>query len=156
MPNRHNIKVDRDVDGLRDTVLRMAAHAEAILEKIGPTDATVVIDLEWNEGSAASLRVGTEYRPAAISGLALQASLTAEGNRVVLPYDESVRIPGWTRLDLGASWQQRLDATTLVWRVVDDNATNRQAWKESPYQFGHVYLYPLAPRTWRTSVQAGF
>ena len=105
---------------------------------------------------AASLRLGTEYRPAALAGLALQAGLTAEGNRVVLPDDESVRIPGWTRLDLGARWQHRLGTTTLVWRLGVDNATNRQAWKESPYQFGHVYLYPLAPRTWRASVQAGF
>ena len=33
MPSRHNIKVERDMDGLRATVLRMAALSEAILEK---------------------------------------------------------------------------------------------------------------------------
>ena len=109
---------------------------------------------------AATLRLGSEYRPAAIAaltamtGLALQAGLVAESNRVVLPYDESVRIPGWARLDLGASWQQKLAGATLQWRVGLDNATNRRAWKESPYQFSHVYLYPLAARTWRVSLQA--
>ena len=45
-----------------------------------------------------------------------------------------------------------------VWRYIAwvPYATNRRAWKESPYQFGHVYLYPMAPRSWRASVQAAF
>lgn len=33
MPNRNSVKVDRDVDTLRETVLRMAARAEAVFEK---------------------------------------------------------------------------------------------------------------------------
>ncbi len=102
----------------------------------------------------ATLRLGAEYHVPALPGLALSANLIAEGDRVVLPYDQSVRIPGWSRLDLGARWRQTPDSTTLTWRVGLDNATDRRAWKESPYQFGHVYLYPLAPRTWRVSVQA--
>ena len=105
---------------------------------------------------AATLRLSTEYRPATVQGLALLAGLAAESDRVVLPYDDRVRIPGWTRLDLGARWRQMVDGTPITWRVGVDNATDRRAWKESPYQFGHVYLYPLAPRTWRATVQAGF
>ncbi|MDQ2780708.1 MAG: TonB-dependent siderophore receptor [Pseudomonadota bacterium] len=109
----------------------------------------------------ATLRLGTEYRVAAFQSPALQdltlmADLIAESDRKVLPYDDSVHIPGWSRVDLGARWQQRLSTTLLTWRVGVDNITNRQAWKESPYQFTHVYLYPLAPRTWRASVQAAF
>ncbi|MBC7939832.1 MAG: TonB-dependent receptor, partial [Chitinophagaceae bacterium] len=49
----------------------------------------------------ATLRLGTEYRPRALPGLALMAHLSAESNRRVLPHDASVRIPGWQRLDLG-------------------------------------------------------
>ena len=105
---------------------------------------------------SATLRLGTEYRPASMAGLTLQAALSAESNRVVLPYDESVRIPGWATLGLGLRWRQELAGSTLQWRVGVDNATNRRAWKESPYQFGHVYLYPMAPRSWRASVQAAF
>ena len=104
----------------------------------------------------ASLRLGGEFRVAQAPGLVLQAGVVAEGNRVVLPYDTSVRIPGWARLDLGVRWRQTLQATTLVWRVGVDNATDQRAWKESPYQFGHVYLYPLSPRTFRASVQGSF
>ena len=105
---------------------------------------------------AATLRLGTEYRVDAIPGLALLANLSAESDRLVLPYDASVRIPGWSRIDLGARWRQTLGSTTLVWRAGLDNATDRRAWKESPYQFSHVYLYPLAPRTLRASVNASF
>jgi iron complex outermembrane receptor protein len=105
----------------------------------------------------ATLRLGTEFRVGALPGLALQADVVAESDRVVLPYDDSVRIPGWARLDLGARWRQAWrEQTTLVWRVGLDNATDQRAWKESPYQFGHVYLYPLAPRTWRASVEVSY
>jgi len=41
----------------------------------------------------------------------------------------------------------------LTWRVGVDNVTDHRAWRESPYQFDHAYLFPLAPRTWRTQLQ---
>jgi iron complex outermembrane receptor protein len=103
-----------------------------------------------------SARLGAAYRVAAVPGLELQAALAAEGDRQVLPDDDSLRIPGWARVDLGARWQQVIDATTLTWRAGVDNVADRRAWRESPYQFGHVYLYPLEPRTWRVSVAASF
>ncbi len=104
----------------------------------------------------ATLRLGSEWALSALPGLSMLAQISAEAERHVLPYDSSVTIPGWTRLDLGARWRQAIDGGTLTWRLGLDNATDRRAWKESPYQFGHVYLYPLAPRTWRASVQAAF
>jgi iron complex outermembrane receptor protein len=105
---------------------------------------------------ASSLRLSAAYRMASLPGLELQGTLIAQSDRAVLPFDTTVRIPGWSRLDLAAQWVQRMDDTTLTWRAGVDNASDRRAWKESPYQFGHVYLYPLAPRTWRISVQGGF
>jgi iron complex outermembrane receptor protein len=105
---------------------------------------------------ASTLRLSAAYRMASVPGLELQGALIAESDRAVLPHDTTVRIPGWSRLDLAAQWIQRMDATTLTWRAGVDNAGDRRAWKESPYQFGHVYLYPFAPCTWRISVQGGF
>jgi iron complex outermembrane receptor protein len=93
------------------------------------------------------------YRVPTIDRLQLTAGLVHEGNRMVLP-DNSISIPGWTRLDLGLRYEQRTDAATLTWRAGLFNATDKRAWRESPYQYGHVYLYPLAPRTWQLSVQA--
>ena len=103
-----------------------------------------------------TLRLGAEYRPARLPGLALQAGLSAEGNRVVLPYDTSMRIAAWHRWDVGLRWAHNVGATAVTWRLAIDNLTDRRAWKESPYQFGHVYLYPLAPRTLRASASASF
>jgi iron complex outermembrane receptor protein len=105
---------------------------------------------------SATLRALGEMRLPALPGLALSAGLVAESDRVVLPYDERVHIPGWGRLDLGARWQHGWKGATLTWRLGVDNASDRRAWKESPYQFGHAYLYPLAPRTWRASLHAAF
>jgi iron complex outermembrane receptor protein len=102
-----------------------------------------------------SLRAQVGYRLPAWPELTLSAGIKHEGSRVVLP-DNSATIPSWTTLDLGARLEQRLADTTLTWRLGVDNATDKRAWRESPYQFSHAYLYPLAPRTWRASVQAAF
>jgi iron complex outermembrane receptor protein len=100
-----------------------------------------------------SARVQLMHDVAQWPGLQLQAAVIAEGPRVATP-DDTVAIPGWSRIDLGARWRQTLQGTMLTWRAGLDNATDRRAWRESPYQFGHAYLFPLAPRTWRMSVQA--
>lgn len=102
---------------------------------------------------AQTLRLGGTYRVASWHGLELGAQLVAEGNRTVLPEDNATVIPGWGRADLSARWRQRMGDSTLTWRAGVDNVTDRRAWKESPYSFGHVYLFPLAPRTARVSVQ---
>jgi iron complex outermembrane receptor protein len=82
--------------------------------------------------------------------------MTHEGQRMVLP-DNSVATPGWTRVDLAARYTQRLGpASTAVWRAGIDNVTNQRAWKEAPYQYGHAYLYPLAPRVFHASVTGTF
>jgi iron complex outermembrane receptor protein len=100
-----------------------------------------------------SLRLNADYALAALPGLGVQGALVAEGDRMVLP-DNSVHIPGWSRLDLGLRYQHKAGTTILTWQLGVDNALDRRAWRESPYQYQHVYLYPLAPRTWRASVQA--
>ena len=43
---------------------------------------------------------------------------------------------------------------TLTWRAGIDNVLDKRAWRESPFQFGHAYLYPLPQRTLRVSLQA--
>ncbi len=86
------------------------------------------------------------------NGFELRAALAHEGGRSALP-DGSARIGAWTRLDLGASFEQALGSTRVTWRAAIDNATDRRAWKEAPSQFGHAYLFPLAPRSARLTVQ---
>lgn len=100
-----------------------------------------------------TLKAEAEHRLAALPGLTLSAAAQHSGRRFVLP-DNSATIPGYTRVDIAARYDQRISSgTALVWRVGIDNMLDERAWRESPYQFGHAYLYPLAPRTARISVQ---
>ena len=100
---------------------------------------------------ATSLRLQAGYELGA--GAELQTTLSHEASRSVLP-DDSAHIPAWTRLDIGAKLQQQLAGTALTWRAGIDNLIDTRAWKEAPYQFGHAYLFPMAPRTLRLSLQA--
>ena len=101
---------------------------------------------------AASLKLQAAYNVGALPGLALLGFVSHEGSRMVLP-DNSVQTPGWTRTDLAARYRQRLGDAQVVWRLGVDNVFDQRAWKESPYQYGHAYLYPLAPRSLSVSAQ---
>ncbi|WP_028997994.1 TonB-dependent siderophore receptor [Azohydromonas australica] len=104
-----------------------------------------------------TLRLMAGHDVGALPGLNLQGWLVYEGDRTLLPTADSPRIGGWARVDLAARYTQRLDGNTqLTWRAGVDNAFDRRAWRESPYQYGHIYLYPMAPRTLRASVQVDF
>ena len=101
---------------------------------------------------AFTLKALGRYAVAAVPGLSAGAGVQHEGGRTVLP-DASVRIPSFTTFTLDAVLAQRLQAGSVVWRAGIDNLLDRRAWRESPYQYGHVYLYPLAARSARVSVQ---
>jgi iron complex outermembrane receptor protein len=100
-----------------------------------------------------NLRALAGYDVASAPGLRVEAALAHEGDRMVLP-DNSARIDGWTRVDAAARYAHRIGNTQLTWRLGVHNLADRRAWKEAPFQFGHAYLFPLAPRTWRLSLQA--
>ena len=102
---------------------------------------------------AHTVKAGVEYRVTALPGLRLAGAMVHEGDRMVLA-DNSVHIPSWTRFDVGLVHQQRVAGTAFTWRAGIDNLTDKRAWREAPFQFGHAYLYPLAPRTFRVSLQA--
>lgn len=109
-------------------------------------------DLQPTNVPARTLKLQAAYSVAGLPGLGLLAFATHEGERKVLP-DNSLATPGWTRLDLGARYATRLGGMASTLRLGVDNVTNRRAWKEAPYQFGHAYLYPLPARQWHASVQ---
>jgi iron complex outermembrane receptor protein len=102
-----------------------------------------------------ALKIIATWDVAQVPGLAVLANMDYEGGREVLP-DDSVQIPGWTRYDLGARYTQRVGSTDLVWRTGVDNLFDRRAWRESPYEYDHVYLFPLEPRTFHASLEARF
>ena len=104
---------------------------------------------------ARTLKAQVGYDVAALPGLSVRARAVYESERQVLP-DNSVQIPGWTRVDADARYDTRLGGVNWTWRAGVTNLFDKRAWRESPYEFSHVYLFPLAPRTWRVSAQADF
>ena len=101
------------------------------------------------------LRAGASYAVASVPGLSLQARVSHEGNRAVLP-DGSIKLPAWTTVDAGVNYRTRLSGKPASWRLGVSNLLNKRYFKESPYQYSHVYLFPGAPRTLRLSLEAGF
>jgi iron complex outermembrane recepter protein len=101
---------------------------------------------------ARTLKLQAAYSLPGVQGLSLLAFVSHEGTRKVTP-DNSIGTPGWTRLDLGARYATRWAGLATTWRLGVDNATDRRAWKEAPFQFGHAYLYPLPARQWHASVE---
>ena len=99
------------------------------------------------------LRAAAVYRLASVPGLSLQGQLSHEGNRRVVP-DGSVTLAAWTRLDAALRYQRKLGGAATTWTLGVENLADKRYWKESPYQFSHVYLYPGAARTFRLSFTA--
>ena len=140
----------------RSGAWNLRASAMALLARREGSADTSLNGLRPTNVPATSLKAQAAYNVAALPGLALLGFVTHEGERMVLP-DNSIATPGWTKLDLGLRYSQKLTGKQLlVWRTGIDNLADRRAWKEAPYQYDHAYLYPLAPRTFHASVQASF
>ncbi|KQW57081.1 TonB-dependent siderophore receptor [Variovorax sp. Root411] len=97
------------------------------------------------------LRAQAAYRVASVPGLEVAGQLSYEGRRNVLP-DGSVTLPSWTRVDAVLRYDAKVRGVNTSWTLAVDNLFDRRYWKESPYQFSHVYLFPGAPRTLRLGV----
>ncbi len=101
------------------------------------------------------LRAGASYAVSQVPGLSLNARLSHEGRRSVLP-DGSLTLPSWTRVDAGLAYQTKIGTQTSTWRLGISNLLNRRYFQESPYQYSHVYLFAAAPRTVTIGLETGF
>lgn len=101
------------------------------------------------------LRANLNHALATVPGLHLGAHLSHEGRRAVVP-DGSLQLPAWTRVDASLRYVTRLNGHPASWTLSVDNLLDRPYFKESPYQYGHVYLFPGAPRTVRLALQTNF
>ncbi|HRI19105.1 MAG TPA: TonB-dependent receptor, partial [Burkholderiaceae bacterium] len=105
---------------------------------------------------ALTFKAQASYSVPQMPTLELGASVAAEGNRTMAPDDSAQRLPGFAVVGLNAQWMQRAGASTLTWRGGVDNLLDKQGWKESPTQFGHVFLFPIPARSLRASVELGW
>ncbi|RYG14915.1 MAG: TonB-dependent siderophore receptor [Burkholderiales bacterium] len=100
-----------------------------------------------------TLRAEVGWQVPGVTGLELDARVVREGNRAILS-DNTLMLPAWTRVDAGATWRTKASGADLSFRLAVDNVSDKRYWRESPFQFGHYYLYPGAARTIRFSIQA--
>ena len=89
-----------------------------------------------------------EYRPLGWPGLAWNVGVYHAG-RQFLDAANTQAVPGWTRLDLGASYQTRLGSVPTQWQLTVENAADRAYWASSN---GGV-LTLADPRTWKLGVR---
>ena len=118
-------------------------------------EGSAVASIDGNEPTnvpARTLKLQAAYDVAAVPGLNLQGALQHESRRMVLP-DNSASIPAYTVVNTALRYEIKRAGTQWTWRAGIDNLFDKRAWRESPYEFSHVYLYPLAPRTLRLSLQ---
>ncbi len=54
----------------------------------------------------------------------------------------SITLPSWTRVDAVLRYDTKLRGVNTSWTLAVDNLFDRRYWKESPYQFSHVYSVP--------------
>ena len=137
---------------LREGAWTVRAGSQWLRARREGSQTTAINGLAPTNVPALTLKLDASYAVATLPGLALQARAAYEGPRMVLP-DNSASIPGSARVDTSLRYETRLAGAMLTWRGGIENLFDKQAWRESPYQFGHVYLFPLAPRTVRVSVQ---
>ena len=130
----------------------LQAGAQRLDARRAGSQTSAINGLRPTNVPATTLRLQARYSPESVQGLALQARFSHEASRMVLP-DNSARIDGHTQVAIGARYDTTLGSSRATWRVGIDNLLDQRAWKESPYQFGHAYLFPVPPRTLRAALQ---
>jgi iron complex outermembrane recepter protein len=106
---------------------------------------------------AHTMRAFVEQRLTSIPGARWTVRMSHEGRRAVTQ-DGSLELPSWTTLDAALHWDKSAaqGGGLATWSLGIDNISDKRYWRESPKMFGHHYLYPGAPRTWRLGMSTSF
>jgi iron complex outermembrane receptor protein len=104
---------------------------------------------------ANTFRASATYRLPMLPAMEIEGFVSHEGKRNVLA-DGSMSIPSWTRVDAALRYTRRIANADTTWTLGVTNLLDGRYWRESPYEFGHVYLYPAQPRAIRVGFTAAF
>ncbi|MCE3272061.1 MAG: TonB-dependent siderophore receptor [Ramlibacter sp.] len=99
--------------------------------------------------------VGAEWDVPAMHGVALDARLVHTGSSYA-DAANTLKVPGWTRLDLGARYLTEVAGRVVTLRARVDNVTDRNYWASSGGFPGAGYLVVGAPRTFSLSASVDF
>ena len=99
--------------------------------------------------------LGGEWDVPGVQGLTLTSMLVHTGKQYASA-DNDLRLPSWTRLDLGARYRMTIDNRDVTLRARLDNATGRDYWASTGGYPGSNYLVLGAPRTLSLSATVDF
>lgn len=98
------------------------------------------------------VKLGTEWDIPALPGVTATARVIHTSSQP-LTVDNSIRLPAWTRVDLGARYATRIAGHAVVFRGSVENLTNRRYWDSVPAFQTVTYA---APRTFLLSASVDF
>jgi iron complex outermembrane receptor protein len=99
--------------------------------------------------------VGAEWDVPVFTGLALDSRVVYAGSSYA-DSANTLKVSGWTRLDLGARYLTALGDRVLTLRARVDNVTDRNYWASVGGYPGKGYLVAGAPRTFTLSGSVDF
>lgn len=99
------------------------------------------------------LRGKVDYRFSNLKGLSMNLRLSHEGARAILA-NNSMMLPSWTQWDFGGKYEFSVQKIPTAVTFGIENLTDHKFWRESPTQYGHVYLYPGESRNYFLALQA--
>lgn len=148
--------------GLEFSVFGLAARGVRLLGGLTLLDAEILSSGTASQVGkraigvpANQLNLGADVDVPGVAGLALNARVIRTGGQYVNA-DNTLSIPAWTRLDLGARYVTRIDRQAVTWRARLDNVTDRAYWASAGGYPGSTYLVQGAPRTFVVSATVDF
>lgn len=114
------------------------------------TDGKRVIGVARAQGS-----LGLEWDVPGVPGLALTGRVVRNGSSYA-DAANTLRVPGWTRLDVGARYLTEVAGRPVTFRARIDNATDRNYWASVGGYPGYGYLVQGTPRTFNVSATVDF
>jgi len=99
--------------------------------------------------------LGSEWDVRSVEGLAFDGRVVYTGG-VYADSANTLAVPAWTRLDLGARYAFEVGNTLMTLRARLDNATNKRYWASAGGYPDIGYLVIGAPRTLNVSLSADF
>lgn len=101
------------------------------------------------------INLGADLDVPQIAGLAVNARLIHTGGQYANGTN-TMSIPAWTRLDLGARYITEINKQMVTLRARLDNATGRDYWASTGGYPGYGYMVLGAPRTFTISATVDF
>ncbi len=108
---------------------------------IGVPDAQATFNAEWDVPG--------------VRGLALNGRVTTTGSSYA-DAENTLKVPGWTRFDIGARYTTELQGRIVTLRAKVDNATGKNYWSSVGGYANAGYLVLGAPRTFTLSASVDF